>query len=302
MDASNTITFGDAPGGGAIGGTITLQGDLDQLEKNITIIAGIGVTITSTPGSLAFPILRTDLGTKCEFDNLIIENPGGGGAGAILNLGTLVVNGCTITNCTGSGISNDKTLTMYNTDVEWNSSGSGGGMRNVGTATCYYCTFAHNYASSNGGGIDNETGASLTLTDCIVSNNYADLGGGIYNNSGSVTVIGPLSGPSGGPSTSASLDLAYNTAHGRGGGLYQTGSGATATFTGASIVGNLVDSSYLDGAGGGVCLEGGFANFGPWCYIVGNSAAVGASIAYKNTGASFSIDDSCTIDSAPQLF
>jgi CSLREA domain-containing protein len=70
-----------------------------------------------------------------------------------------------------------------------NSAFSGGGVSNSGTLTLNNCTVTGNSAE-NAGGVNNS--GSLTLNNCSVSGNFASFdGGGVLNNSGSLTLRAP---------------------------------------------------------------------------------------------------------------
>jgi hypothetical protein len=96
-----------------------------------------------------------------------------------------------------------------------------------------------------GGGISNA--AELTLTDCVVSGNSAQDGGGIYNAVGSGETLLALVG----------CTISENTAHretnnGHGGGIYNLG---VVTRTNTTISGNISDEGpdCFNGSGGTGC-------------------------------------------------
>ena len=124
-------------------------------------------------------------------------NTGGG----ILNLGTLVFNGGTITgNRTGdqgAGIYNMGTATINGGVISGNTaSGNGGGISNGGTLTINDGYITDNTSNSTGGGIAN--GATLNLYGGnIIGNKASAFGGGIwmgsyeaFNVKGAITVSG----------------------------------------------------------------------------------------------------------------
>ena len=157
-----------------------------------------------------------------------------------------------------------------------------------GTLNCYLCMISDNQTGpvGLGGGIyTTDVGNRVTLVDSSVAFNSAALGGGIYSDGGTLTVIGTMAG--GG--LVMSLDLAYNTAASAGGGLYQTGSGAKSTFDGAGVIANSTNGGGAD-IGGGCCLDGGSASFTDFSWVAGNWATLGTAIAYQNPGANWSKD------------
>ncbi len=69
--------------------------------------------------------------------------------------------------------------------------GNGGGLRNLGTATLSNCTVSGNYAEFDGGGLYTNSAGTMTLTNCTVTGNSASGesgGGGVANDAGSLTV------------------------------------------------------------------------------------------------------------------
>ena len=122
-------------------------------------------------------------------------------------------------------------------------------------------TVRHGSVSGDGGGI--LSFGSLTLTDCIVTDNEAGDGGGIYQISeivGTLTLTGSTvrdntaSGTGGGIWSNTILHLDNTTVSGniadKGGGIYQGFSGAV-TVTENSVSGNTADL-----AGGGIYVNG----------------------------------------------
>jgi hypothetical protein len=139
----------------------------------------------------------------------------------------------------GGGIySYNATLTITNSSLSDNSASYGGGLYNnsyqdTSLATITDSAIHGNSALQGGGGIDNDNGATLTLTGGTLSGNTASgSGGGLHNFAGTVTVaVSTISG---------------NTASGSGGGL--ANNSGTLTITDSTIAGNAVMSGY----GGGV--------------------------------------------------
>ncbi len=96
------------------------------------------------------------------------------------------------------------------------SAGSGGAIDNAGTLTLLSCWLMGNTAKMNGGALQNQSGALLTLDDSTLSGNTAELYGGAIANAGNVTL--------------RSSTLFGNQAE-EGGGLYTDGT-ATASHPG----------------------------------------------------------------------
>jgi hypothetical protein len=119
----------------------------------------------------------------------------GGGASSVFQVdsgATSVLSGLTIQNgiaISGGGINNLGTVTLLNSTLATNSCfTNGSALDNTGTATLSGCTLVGNTANSLGGGISNETGATLTLTNCTLSGNTATSAGGALYNAGAATL------------------------------------------------------------------------------------------------------------------
>ena len=146
---------------------ITISG-----SKKITI-NGNGKTL-SGPSTRAFTI---NSGNTLAIKNATLNNFDlNAGGGAIRNNGTLVLDGCTVSNNHTDG-----------------SNQGGGAIENQGTLYASNTTFSGNYSSEIGGAINNYMG-KLYLSDCTFINNYttssnAKFGGAIGNNSSNTVVI-----------------------------------------------------------------------------------------------------------------
>jgi CSLREA domain-containing protein len=94
--------------------------------------------------------------------------------GGIDNLGTATVTNSTFSNNESGfgGILNSGVLSVTNSTFFGNLAVDGGGIANLGTATVANSTFSGNIVSttSDGGGIYNGTGGSLTLNNSILAN------------------------------------------------------------------------------------------------------------------------------------
>jgi fibronectin-binding autotransporter adhesin len=137
--------------------------------------------------------------------------------------------------------------------------GDGGGIANHGTLTLTNCMLSGNWASGGGkgGGIAND--GTLTLADCALNGNFAGGdGGAIFNGGGTVTV--------------ANCTLSGNRASGgRGGGIYNNDSVAAVTLTNSTLSGNSAG-----GDGGGIAADCHSCTFALTnCTLSGNSAGVG---------------------------
>jgi hypothetical protein len=210
--AAGTSHVGDGQGGAVLNyGVLTLSG----CTVSHSFVAGLGGGICND-GTLTV--------TSCTVSNNSAGVPTSavGNGGGIYNAGTLTVSGSTVSENfahdsalggvygNGGGIYNAGSLTVSNSSVVdnladfagdgiFNADGATGSLAGSGVAGNGYGAFGYNYGEY-GGGIYNA--GTLTLSDCIVTDNYASFhGGGIYN-SGKLTI----------KSSSIVYDL-YNVGH-----------------------------------------------------------------------------------------
>jgi hypothetical protein len=245
------------------GGTITLtSGELD-ISKNLTIKGpGAGLLTVASPGtntnslynygasrifevegfdtnaSLSGMTIRNGVGLKSAYNPYVYSGDSYDGAGGgVLNLGTLTISGCTLSNnfaqVSGS---------VFGT--------GGGGIANFGTLTVSGCTLSNNRTFGNGGAIDNGINpigfvrGRLTMSGCTVSGNSGLNGGGVYNDvrctltvSGGAVSGNTAYGDGSGANTGLAIDYGY------GGGICNFGA---LTVSGCTLSGN---SAY---EGGGI--------------------------------------------------
>jgi hypothetical protein len=144
-------------------------------------------------------------------------------------------------------------LTMIDCTLTGNTAfAEGGGICNDfgGTAFLTGCTISGNFAvnsgTATGGGIHN--GGMMTLTDCEVIGNTADLsGGGIYNDDDAQLVLRDPQDPT---------SVTGNTAGTEGGGIFNNG-GTVELEIGSTVSGNAVGGSPSNCVGGGYDDPGG---------------------------------------------
>ncbi len=197
--------------GFSVTGTITLNSGNLTISQNLTI-NGPGaaqLTISGNNTSRVFSITSvvslsgiTIANGKGPASGFITDN----GAG-INNFGTLTLANCTVSGnsanaLNGGGISNEGTLTITNSTISDNTASSaGGGIANFGTLTLANSTLSGNSLTSGanvGGGLYNFDGTAI-LTNSTLSGNSSTFGGGIYMESGSMTMTNcTLSANSGG--------------------------------------------------------------------------------------------------------
>ncbi|MFI5457310.1 MAG: beta strand repeat-containing protein [Isosphaerales bacterium] len=185
-----TITGGQATNGGGINSAGTLTVTDSTIESSNASNNGGGID---------------NLGTLTVTDSTIERSSAGNNGGGIDNSGTLAVTDSTIeSSLAGSspsgGIENSGTLTLTNSTIADNNSG----IDNFGTLTAVNTTIAYNapYFASTGGGLYDETGSTSILDNTIVAlntNTYSapeDITGGPVSSASAYNLIG--TGGSGG--------------------------------------------------------------------------------------------------------
>jgi hypothetical protein len=258
-DASDgdTINFDPSLNWQTIGLT---SGEL-VIDKSTTIVGpGPNVLGVYRSSQTSFRVFHVMPGFTVTIADLTISGGDGGqqGGGGIFNdHAVLTINSCAVQNSfsgqynNGGGIYNDgsggsATLTILNSTVGGNAvSGNyaysaGGGLYNdaenggSATLTIMNSILSHNGALNEGGGIDNNDGTT-TITNSIVSNNYAG-------------APDPFpSGYGGGVSNYGTLAITNSTINNNecwndGGGIYN-GFG-TLTITGSTVTGNRADGQH----------------------------------------------------------
>jgi hypothetical protein len=138
------------------------------------------------------------------------------------------------------------------------------------TVTISGLTIRNGHDDNIGGGIDNEAGATLTITNSVLSGNTAGSvgnpavqGGGIFN-TGTLTIVsstvgantaGGISGSGGGIENDGTLTILNSTFSGntaiKGAGIHNGGPATAVTITNSTLSGNTA-SAY-----GGACFNGG---------------------------------------------
>jgi uncharacterized repeat protein (TIGR02543 family) len=192
------------------------------------VINGNGPSNTAVSGNNASSVFVVDAGVTATISGLTIEN------------GYATQSPSNVGGATGGGILNEGTLTVTDSTVSNNSAVYGGGISNVCNPSITNCpsailtvtdsTISDNSASAHSGGILN--GGQTTVTDSTISDNSASYGGGIgsfgtttvthstlagnsgdgiYNGSGSATLVATIvANSSGGDCSSPITDGGYN--------------------------------------------------------------------------------------------
>jgi len=224
---SDTISF--APG--LSGQTIPLTHGPLEVDGSgngvITINGGNQITVS---GDNASGVFLVDFNVDAVFTGLTItDGDASVSGGGVDNNGTLTISNCTVSDNQapegdGGGVENDGTLTVSSSTFSANSAYYlGGGIHNnsssgailtVSNSTftdgndVIYGGYNSNSPRSFGGGIENDYGATATISDCTFSANGADAGGGVAT---------------GGTTTLSNSTFSSNYSNDEGGGIYSTG-------------------------------------------------------------------------------
>jgi len=225
--------------------------------------------------------LLVEDGAKAVLTNCAVSGCEASYGGAIYTAGQAELKDCLI------GAEASEAAQAADTKHSNKATSSGGGIYIAGTGELTLNgsnTISYNYAAVYGGGI--YIGADVDLTACVVKNNLASRGGGIFAGGGNSTM-------------DDTCEIASNVANKegatsscQGGGICLNASGKTFTMTGGKISGNSavnLDASNK-GEGGGVYAYGGTFKMEAG-EISGNTASGnGGGINIAN-GASLSIED-----------
>jgi len=175
-------------------------GDLD-ITDDLTIngAGALSTTIDGGDHDRVFDVGPNGAPLSVFFNGLTIRKglASGGPGGAIrINLGTVVLNDCSLngnhTDANGGAINNAGTLTLNRCTLSANTaSGNGGGLYNASTVAINNTTLSGNTATLLGGGLYNATSATATVLHATFALNGDTSGGGLYN-AGSVTLKSTL--------------------------------------------------------------------------------------------------------------
>ena len=232
------LASGDAALTIRAGKTLTINLNGHTIDRNLTseerygqvirIEAGAKLTINGKDDKDVMGTITGgfNIGTDDVHNGDGAEDIDGGG---IHNLGTLVLNGVTI-----AGNHCIKRNKAGDDDKDWSFTGRGGGI----------------YAGIN---------SSLTMTDCVVSNNTArGGGGGVFCNKASTFVLNEVT-------------IENNKSESKGGGIRILSTSTTATLTDCIIQNNIASDVERASEGGGVYMQDGNLNM-TRCTISGNQS------------------------------
>jgi hypothetical protein len=259
--------------------SLTYPAVINLTSGSITInapvtIAGPGasnVTIDASTNSVMERAFTVGTGVIVSISGVTIAGGRGGGTsagsvensgGGIFNAGTLTLRDAVITNNStrnqgpgGGGIFNagGATLTLINCIVSGNTAGGGNVQQSALVA---------------GGGIRNASSALLTLTDTTVFNNWAQAGGGIWNNGTLKITRSTFSQNSAGSGISTTADL-------EGGAIYAGSGQSTSSITNSTFFDNRAKTNGAAIANGGT-TDVTHSTFAGNATDVGTGAAVAA--------------------------
>ena len=301
-----------------VAGTVALASALPQLLTDVQII-GPGPRVLTLSASSLFRVLLIEAGSVTVSGITISDGVTGGsisdavGAGIENFSSSLVsIDNCIVTNnstpvndSSGGAIYNKGSMSVSNTTISYNSTGSAGGIDNFGSLTIANSLLTRNVSASvtgGGGGIVNEPAASLTIGNSTLdANRTAGSGGGLVNLGsltiadstlshnearGSAGVGGGLFNQTGGSVAIVRSTISANIASLDGGGIANTTNGSVAiansTFAGNHSSGNggaLVNNASATAAVASSTFYGNAALLGGGIYNEGN----GSQLALKNS-------------------
>ena len=211
VKATEVTTFSELKTALSAGKNVKLKNDIvctEEIEitSNGVTIDGNGKKLSTNSAIRAFQVGSS---ATVAFKNLTLTGFVNGGGPAINNSGTIVLDGCTISNChvnntNGGGAIENKSggkLYAINTTFSGNYSGEIGGAINNFDGSLYMsgCTFTNNYTTSSnafyGGAIGINGGSEVRLINCTFSGNkYGTNAGtndiGVYWKPGNYTIAG----------------------------------------------------------------------------------------------------------------
>ena len=179
-------------------GTITLTNGTLGLSKNVTIL-GPGAALLTISGNKAVTVVMITSPITVTISGLTIANgfnTNGGFSGGVFNSGGTV----TLTQCTfasnidasagGGAILNVGTMMVNRSTFVSNNGGNGAVYNNSGTLTVNNSTFTGN-TGNYGAAIDN-AGQLNVNNSTITGNTASHLGGGIYLSNGAITLTNSI--------------------------------------------------------------------------------------------------------------
>lgn len=319
---TNNIANGTSGSGGGIlndvGSTVTISSS--TITGNTANRAGGGIEVNSGATSIV------TLNNVTLNGNSTASNPGNGGGLHVTGPGVVNINGGTvntnIASAEGGGLWNGSgTMNINGTTINGNTASGAGADQggagiynlNAGTLVIQNAVISNNIANGtlgSGGGILNDVGSQLSVTNAAITGNTAvRAGGGIEDNSGTSTILlnnvnlnnNSVTGPPGnggglhitgaGSVTITGGTVNNNTATLEGGGLWN-GSG-TMNVTGTTLNANTVSGPAADDGGGAIFNTAGTVNV--MNATITNNLATGTS---GSGGGIFSLAGTVTVNAS----
>jgi hypothetical protein len=249
---NDTIVFASS----LSGQTINLTSGELVINKSLTV-QGLGAGQLAVSGGGLSRVLEVDYAKKqnVTVSGLTLENGYAAAGGAILNNGTLTINGCTVTGNDnhngvgqlGGGIDNPGTLTISGCTITGNTAMQGGGIYNWNLLTISNSTLSGNIAPDGGEGGAIYNFGSTTISNSTLSGNSAETqydpagdfpghGGAIDNYAGSLTLS---------DSTLSDNSAAYGSA------IYMDWQSTNVAVTGCTLTDSNPSDLYLIFVSGG---------------------------------------------------
>lgn len=213
QSATDVSSFAELQSALSSGNNVRLTSDITCTEQ-ITITTGTKVEINGNGKTLSgssHRAFKVSSSAVLSMKNLTITGfASDAGGGAIQNNGTLVFDGCTISNnhttvggVGGGAIQNGSGSTLYATNTTFSGNYSkeiGGAINNYGGSLYLSgCTFSNNYTTHSnaryGGAIGVNTGSEIRIVNCTFSGNKYNTNGGasdlgVYLNASNYTIAG----------------------------------------------------------------------------------------------------------------
>ena len=288
-----------------------MAGFLHRVEKPISPppypappIATLYVTTTGTDGGnpclvKANPCrtIAYALSLVLDFDTISV------GPGTFLEGGLVLKHDLTITGDPGGGTAIDasgdsarrvfdlsatRTVSIDHLKLTGGRAANGGAILNSGTLQLSHVEVAGNVSTAWGGGIRNEVGADLTLSDSTIHDNTATNGGGGVANSGTATIVRSAIVGNASAGWGGGLDVllgSMSIADSRiVGNRARWGGGMAANSSAVVITGSTISGNTATGVGGGMYGDYGGTITISNSTIVGNSAAIGGGLGMETPG------------------
>jgi Calx-beta domain-containing protein/parallel beta helix pectate lyase-like protein len=318
--SGDTIAF--APG---LSGVIALGSDV-TLDRNVTILGSLDAsgnplaTLTRSGGDYSIDLV-VNPGVTASVFGLTLT---GATEAAVFNRGSLTLSHVAVTgneigfwglthNQNGAVFNAGGTLVVQDSKIadnfvhSWDGIHGGGGIENgsyfdspAGTLTVTNCIVANNWLSGGGGGGIWSNGGTATITACTITGNFASQGGGgiggqamtisgctISNNSSSIG--GGIYGSGNGTAAINGCTISGNTAQSGGGIYFASGNGWTLANS------TVTNNQATDGPGGGIFVGQRATVTVTNSTIAGNTSSYGAGAIHVANGSVISAGGSLTL-------